>query len=203
VAVPGEQAEQLVAKLLEFGYRRGYLAHFDQTTSYLTGESSPNQFEEGLAELGRMLGFHADRPENDYGVGPDVLWLVGRREGIVIEAKSRKDGDNPLTKDEYGQLLAATEWFKKTYPQHTTLRVSVHPNGLATKNAAAQGSLVLTLDKLAALAVDARALIESVCTSALPSDQLVHKAAQEIKARHLDPAGILSKYLSPFDTAGS
>jgi hypothetical protein len=196
--VPGEQAQRVAAKVSEFGYRRGYLAFFDETVSFLTAESSANQFEDALAELGRILGFHAERPENDYGIGPDVLWLLGNQEGLVIEAKSRKNDGNPLSKDEHGQLLAATEWFKSVYPKHNTHRVSIHPSGFATKNASAQGSLVLTLDKLAGLAVDARALIESLCTSAIPQEQLVHKAARELKSRQLASVNIISNYLSAF-----
>jgi hypothetical protein len=34
----------------------------------------------------------------------------------VIEAKSRKDADNPLYKKDHAQLLEAEQWFKVVLP---------------------------------------------------------------------------------------
>ena len=64
-----------------------------------------------------MLGLSAERRDAN-GEGPDVLWLLPSKVGIVIEAKSRKKEKNALTKEDHGQLLVAAEWFAANYPQY-------------------------------------------------------------------------------------
>jgi replicative superfamily II helicase len=199
---PGQQAREIVRKLAEFGYRRGYLAYFDETVSQLTANSSANQFEEALAELGRILGFHAERPENDYAIGPDVLWLLDDKTGLIIEAKSRKNEDNALTKDQHGQLLNAAEWFQKTYPHHSGVRVSVHPNVSASSRTITGKSKALTLDRLKALITDSRLFLDILCTSVAPDEDLVHRAEQQLTKLKLTPEGLIEKYLVPFEPHG-
>jgi hypothetical protein len=80
-----------------------------------------------------MLVFVSQRPEKIYGIGPDVLWLLNENLGLVIEAKSRKHPKNPLTKENYAQLLTSIEWFKKEYPNYKYIAFSVHQNINTTK----------------------------------------------------------------------
>jgi hypothetical protein len=132
---PGEQAAAIIALLARFTFRRALLSEFDEVVSLLTAGATANQFEESLAKLGRFLGFRSERPDNTYRVGPDVLWLMEGNRAWVIEAKSRKQPGNPLTKNEHGQLLNAVEWFKAAYPGFTHIPVSAHPNTMATRHA--------------------------------------------------------------------
>src|SRR6185503_2209494 len=126
--------------------RRAFMAHFEEVVAQLTGTASSNQFEEALKELGQILGFEGQRPERTFGVGPDVLWMLGGNPplGLVIEAKSRKT-TGLLTKDDHGQLLTAEQWFKGQYTGDRSIRVSVIPKPLATPNASADDSFALTL----------------------------------------------------------
>ena len=59
-----------------------------------------------------MIGLSSERFDIN-GEGPDVLWLLPGKIGLVIEAKSRKKEKKALTKEEHGQLLVASEWFAK------------------------------------------------------------------------------------------
>jgi hypothetical protein len=198
--MPGDQTQRIVREIAEFGYRRGYFAHFEEIVSYLTSEASSNQFEEALASLGRVLGFHAERPENDYRVGPDVLWLVDEKTGLVIEAKSRKNAGNALTKEQHGQLLNAAEWFNKNYPSYTGVRVSIHPNVAAGGHVVTGKSMALTLDRLNALVSAARSLLQVLCNSLVSDTELVARAEKEVAKLNLTPKALVQSYLIPFES---
>jgi hypothetical protein len=198
--LPGGQAQQVVKGIAEFGYRRGYLAHFEEVVSHLTSQASSNQFEEALASFGRILGFHAERPDDEYRVGPDVLWLVDEDTGLIIEAKSRKNASNALTKEQHGQLLNAAEWFHKVYPSRTGVRVSIHPNVVAGASVVTGKSKALTLDRLNALVSAARSLLQVLCNSGVSNSELIVRAEQELVKLDLTPTLLVRSYLIPFES---
>ena len=174
------------------------MTEFERVVAHLVPAASSNQFEEALAELGSMLGFRTQRPEKSYKVGPDVLWLLNDRLGVVIEAKSQKEPNKPLTKDEHDQLLNAEGWFKKEYPGYTSIRVSVHPNASITKSVVAGESKVLTFDMLRKLIVDLRHLLESLTSSLVSYNDLVIQCEQLLAASTLEPQSLVQHYLLPF-----
>ena len=96
--LPGRLVQAIVEHLKQFKNRRGCLADFDELVSHLVREASSNQFEQALAELAALLGFVGERPEQSDPKGPDVLWLLNEKLGLVIEAKSRKKPGNSLTR---------------------------------------------------------------------------------------------------------
>ena len=197
LALPGLQAKAIVAPILAYRMRRGYLQNLEDILSRLHAEASANQFEEALANLGRMLGFTASR-HDDAGVGPDVLWILPTKIGVVIEAKSRKREANPLKKEEHGQLLVAEQWFEQHYPDHKCERVSVVPNVFATEAAMAAMSKALTMDKLALLGGDARKLIRELCDSQLDAVGLEGLCERLLNKSNLVAEKITDAYLQPF-----
>lgn len=128
--MPGAQGAAIAFQLRGYRMRRGMLQQFEQVVSKLNANASANQFEQALADLGRMIGLSTER-HDDGGEGPDVLWLLPTKIAWILEAKSRKLEKNPLTKDEHGQLLVAQQWFDKNYDGYTSLRVVVHPTNKA------------------------------------------------------------------------
>ncbi len=196
--MPSKQAEEIVERIDRYRPRRGYMAEFERVVAHLVPTASSNQFEEALAELGSMLGFRTERPEKIYKVGPDVLWLLNDHMGMVIEAKSQKEPNNPLTKDEHGQLLNAEVWFKKEYPRYVCIRVSVHPNTSITKSVVAGESKVLTFDMLRKLIIDLRHLLESLTSSLVSYSDLVMQCEQLLAASTLEPQSLAQHYLVPF-----
>jgi hypothetical protein len=145
-----------------------------------------------------LLGFTAERPDNDYGVGPDVLWLLDDETGLIIEAKSRKNAGGALTKTQHGQLLNAAEWFKETYPKSRGVRVSVHPNVKSTKSTVTGESKALTFDKLNELISNARKFFTTLCESSLPDSELVTRCEQLLPKYSLTPELLVDTYLVPF-----
>jgi replicative superfamily II helicase len=199
--VVGGQVETILAQASIFAVPGGYLQDFEEAVSWLTPAASSNQFEEGLKRLGGFLGFHAERPEQEYGVGPDVLWLPDGSNGIVIEAKGGKNLDKPLGKSEHGQLLVSVEWFKKEYAGRQCIPVVVHPTTKATEPAMAQKAFALTFDKLSQLVAAVRAMLTSLCNSTVTKDARPTLCADLLRQHKLDSKQLVAEYLAPFEIA--
>ncbi len=195
---PGRQAVAISKIVAGFLARLACVAEFDQVVSHLVPEASSNQFEQAMEDFGKFLGFSSERPENHYGVGPDVLWLVSDTKGWIIEAKSRKNGDKPLNKGDHGQLMVSSEWFREQYPKLEGVRVAVHPAGTSTPNSVATESFCLTLGKLYELVADARQLLVTLCESNFPEDKLVELSEQQLGKSSLTPDALAEKYLVRF-----
>ncbi len=198
IPVPGRQAEAIVDRVTGYKIPRGYMAAFDEIASHLVPSASSNQFEQALAELGAALGFQVDRPDNRVRHGPDVLWLMDNNLGLVIEAKSRKKPDNPLTKEEHGQLLNAEEWFRAQYPGYAPIRAVVHPNDKTTPSVPMASSRVLTLTRLQELIADARILLDALYAMAVPPNERVERCEHLLDSSSLRPQALVDRYLAPF-----
>jgi replicative superfamily II helicase len=193
---PGEQGAAIALQLRGYRIRRGLLQRFEEVAAKLNANSTSNQFEQALADLGEMIGLSTERYDED-GEGPDVLWLLPAKTALIVEAKSRKLEKNPLTKEEHGQLLVAQEWFDGKYDGYKSVRVIVHPTNKATAAASAQGSYALTLDRLTALVADARVVLTELCESQL-TDIEMEGHCQQLIERAPIRADRLTEYLTPF-----
>jgi hypothetical protein len=90
-----------------------------------------DRFEAAMRDLGLLLGFGSQRPDDDYkDGGPDNLWAIGSLKFLVIECKSGVDNDGRLiSKDHCNQLLGAHSWFKRGYDNSClSTPILVHPN---------------------------------------------------------------------------
>jgi replicative superfamily II helicase len=199
VVLPGPQAEAIVKRIGPFRFKRGYIAEFDNTVSFLVASASSNQFESALCELGSILGFEATRPEKTNENGPDVLWIISTKTGLIIEAKSRKNQANALTKVQHGQLLVAENWFKEHYRELSGIRVSVHPSVTATKKSVPTNTKALTLAKLNELIAEGRKLITDLCESGHPDSELKEHCEQLLRKSNLTPDKLVEHYLVDFE----
>ncbi|HZJ99147.1 MAG TPA: DEAD/DEAH box helicase [Tissierellaceae bacterium] len=197
IQVSNSQAESMASQLNEFGHRRGLIHKFEDIVSYLHNNSSANQFENSLCELAKLIGLEAERHDIG-GEGPDVLWLLPNKVGLVIEAKSRKKDKNALTKMEHGQLLVAEEWFIENYPDYKCIRVSVHPSNNATKAAVAGASHALTYGKLSELVDETRIVLEQLCESQLSKSDLVVECERLLNSSNIRYDKIADNYLKAF-----
>jgi hypothetical protein len=197
--VVGNQVENILAQASMFAVPGGYLQDFEEAVSWLTPAASSNQFEEGLKRLGRFLGFYSERPEQEYGIGPDVLWLPDVSVGIVIEAKGGKNSHSPLGKSEHGQLLVSVEWFKKQYIDRKCVPVVAHPTNKATEPAMAQSAFALTFDRLAQLVSETRAMLTLLCNSVVTKDARPGLCRDLLTKHKLDWKQLTTTYLVPFE----
>lgn len=193
---PGAQGAAIAAQLRGYRIRRGLLQRFEEVVSKLHGNASANQFEQALADLGSLIGLTTERHDVG-GEGPDVLWLLPNKAALILEAKSRKQDKNPLTKEEHGQLLVAEQWFVQNYPGYSRHRVVVHPTNKATAAASAHESYALTLDRLNQLVAESRVLLRELCESQLTDIELEGQCQHSIEHSPIR-ADRLVNYLVPF-----
>ena len=77
-------------------------------------EDTSNKFESAINDLATLLGFTGQRPENDYGKGPDNLWLLSGLNFLVIECKNGSS-TNYISKHDCNQLNGSEIWFTTYY----------------------------------------------------------------------------------------
>ena len=195
---PTKQADTIVTYIRQFALFRGALVDFERIADQLVPAATSNQFEEGLKNLGEVLGFSSERPEKEQGVGPDVLWVLDDKTAWIMEAKSRKQSDNRLTKTEHGQLLQSYEWFQVHYPKAVGVRVVVHPNAYATDSVTVGQSMALTMPKVSELVGSVRTLLEELSAIPMEEQALVAKCEARLIELGLTPAKIGNTYLAPF-----
>lgn len=78
-----------------------------------------NKFEEAINNLAYILGFNGQRPENDFGKGPDNLWSTGSSNFFIIECKNGVTNEE-ICKHDINQLNGSINWFKKEF--HDTFK---------------------------------------------------------------------------------
>ena len=89
-------------------------------------------FEEAMREVAEFIGFKAQRPENDFGKGPDVLWAVGGLRYFVIECKNGAVSQT-VNKSDCNQLTGSIMWFRDRYDHSCSSEpILVHPSYLRT-----------------------------------------------------------------------
>lgn len=111
-----------------------------------------DEHEEALARLADHLGLAGQRPEQDLGEGPDVLWSLGDLGFWVIEVKSGSKSQ-VIHKGDANQLSGSANWFRERYdPLAHAVPVMVHrAHRLADDASAALGMCVLDEEGLGRL----------------------------------------------------
>lgn len=151
------------------------------------------EFETAVEQLGRHLGFTAQRPERDSGNGPDVLWAIGDLRYLVIEAKSGATGD-VIWRREVAQLGHSMNWFTQNYDASCTATpVLIHPSAVVAKNATAPlGTRVITQAKLTALQDKVRAVMVALTNAGSWGD--AEAIAEQLRTHHLGGPELLNNY---------
>ena len=121
----------------------------------LTPSTDPTavpSFEQAMRELGEHLGLSAQRPEQEAGRGPDVLWLLGDSKFWVIECKSGST-QQAIPKHDMAQLSHSIDWFAEAYEgSNEATPILVHPSrDLDERASAGDQTRILTFAKLTEL----------------------------------------------------
>ncbi len=188
-----------------FSYIRGFnksqdlKIHVQSILSDLTfsQDIKAPKFEKALKEAGNLLGFDAQQPENEFGNGPDVLWIMSDNHYLILEAKSMAIHDE-ITRDNIGQLLQSGEWFKTHYGSTTanTLVTLQAPSVKGWNVNPSENSRVIDETSLSEMKTKIEQLydgIVSVGISAISKEDI----GKLITAHGLLPENFRSKYLKP------
>jgi replicative superfamily II helicase len=95
-----------------------------------------DRFEEGIKEVGELLGFTSERPEKKISDGPDNLWFIGNKTYWIIECKNQVNSNREeIYKSESGQMQNSISWFEKTYEGSTGKPIFIHPSNMLSRDA--------------------------------------------------------------------
>jgi hypothetical protein len=115
-------------------------------------EDTSKDFEVAMELLASHLGFTAQRPEQSFNKGPDVLWEIGALKYLVISCKNEATTDT-IFKRYADELSGHVNWFRETY-DHTCSRVPVimHQSRFFDQNASPPADTrIITQEKMEAL----------------------------------------------------
>lgn len=110
----------------------------DDYLSKLAFGIDANVFEKALDDLGKLLGYQCQRPDNTYRVGPDNLWMTpSNRYCFVIECKNEVlQSRNFISKEEVGQMNNHIGWFEKEYPmENNVFFIHIHMTNVVSYQA--------------------------------------------------------------------
>lgn len=92
-----------------------------------------DEAEDALASLGQHLGFLAQQPERDFKIGSDVMWSIGNRRYVVIEAKTGATA-SVIWKKDINQLAGSINWCQGEYgADAAVIPLVVHPSHIVER----------------------------------------------------------------------
>lgn len=152
-----------------------------------------DDFEQAMSDLGRHLGFNAQRPDREGGNGPDVLWVAGSDRYFVIECKSGATATT-IPRHDVAQLGHSLDWFDEQYgPGHSRIPLLVHPtNRLASNATAPPATRVVTESRLEQLREAVRAFAIALADARGWGDHRV--VAQQLQTHRLTSGEVASAY---------
>ena len=201
--MPSTQSTAIVNYLQKYEPQTAILNVFNEAMCNLIPQASASQYEEAVAELGSFLGFDAERPDNEIGVGPDVLWRTEGPFDFLIEVKSKKNEDSPLYKKDQAQLLHAEHWFEETYPNRKSKRISALPQALAESKSIPAGTLAFRLHDIDRMVGKLRDVLYNLAWGNGETHALREQCEVELLRAKLTPTDIPKEFMKPFRNASS
>lgn len=145
----GEQLSNIKQWLKKFHNYREMRIKSKAIFDNLSFGRAANHFENALREIGEMLGFKSQRPDNDYKVGPDNLWCGVHNQYIFFECKNEvKEDRNTIKKSEAGQMNNHCAWFEEKYGDAKVCRIFVVPTNILDHKANLTHKVVVMNPKL-------------------------------------------------------
>lgn len=131
-----EQLSSIQRWLQKFKNYKEMRLKFNAILDNLSFGRTSTLFEEALKEIGEILGFESQRPDNEYKVGPDNLWCGVHNQYVFFECKNEvKDDRNTIKKSEAGQMCNHCAWFEEKYGDVKVCRIFVAPTNILNHNA--------------------------------------------------------------------
>ncbi|WP_298624810.1 DEAD/DEAH box helicase family protein [uncultured Legionella sp.] len=160
-------------------------------------EDTANIFEDALNELAYLLGFIGQRPENDYGKGPDNLWLLDDLKFLVIECKNGATTEL-ICKRDCNQLNGSEIWFNNNYGNGAQcVPIMIHLSTCFEYACSpSQNIKIINKSLLEKLVNNARQFIKSIATENKFEDSTTVK--QHLAQYKLEANDIIASYTNAF-----
>lgn len=192
----GTRESRILDWITKYESHNSMLLETNRVIDTLRQSTPSNSFEQGICELGEMLGFVSDRPEQKTGEGPDNLWNIRGKRYWFIECKNRvKSSRSTISKKEAGQLSNSIGWFKEYYGTEDGLPILIHPSKKLASGAFIMVPFwVMTRDNLKKFRNNTRQFFTSISTT--PFDSLSEQIiSQKLKEHNLDTNVLQREYL--------
>jgi hypothetical protein len=176
-------------------------ARFDKAMAEyeaLIRDNDASKFDRGLAELGKMLGFDADKPDGK-GV-PDSVWRINGERVLLFEAKSEEAPQDKISIRTCREAQGHAKW-EQAHPffaQNAKLyTIVISPRTLLDKDAMphAQGLYYQHIDTIRQIFRDADARLRSIRSKSpdLETEQRVQLIQAEFTEAKLTPEAIIKR----------
>lgn len=156
-------------------------------------------FEQAWADLGTILGFKSERPEEEQGKGPDGLWAMPENQYLLTEVKNEVElTRTEIYQSEAEQMSNSANWFEKEYGKGVPVTLlMVHPAAdLADAAYPPAKTMVMTLNKLECLHAKLRAFAAALSSKA-PESWTATEIGALLASHQLDAGSIRSNYSVP------
>lgn len=190
-------AEIALAYIQKHSKREDLSLHIDEVLSHLAFGMPSNKFEAAMMEIGSLLGYSSQRPDQEFKVGPDNLWMEPiNRQFFAIECKNEVlTSRDAINKDEVGQMNNHIAWFEKAYPRERLVSyIHVHvTNKLSNQANYTKDVRIMTPEKLSIFKENIRKYIKELFNYNIATidEGLV---AEALRVNELMPTDIVPRY---------
>jgi hypothetical protein len=170
-----EQARQCKAFLQNFNNPNMPIIELNGILEELIFEpETATRFELATAQIAKFIGFSSQRPETEYGKGPDVLWRTAHTQYLVIECKNGTITET-INKHDCNQLNGSGEWFEAKYGEECNYTPVMIHNSNKFEYAATPKSTtrIMTPEKLNKFKKAVQEFIKSICSQGSASDEVM------------------------------
>jgi len=142
-----------------FGNYEELSVALEDIVSHLQFGTKADRFERAFDEIGKALGFSAQRPEKEWKGGPDNLWGLRDTAFLLAECKSEVKLERAeINKDEAAQMNTSCVWFDEHYLGVTVKKLIIIPtNKLSNAAALNEGVEIMRKQELAKFTANVRA----------------------------------------------
>jgi hypothetical protein len=191
----GKQPDQIVKWIKKHTEANGLVASANNILDKLSFGIPYATFEEEFSNLAEIIGYESQRPEQEYGEGPDVLWQLSDGTYLVIAAKNEADLNNVAISIKYAdQLTRNWNWFKTKYKTEEGIPIIVHPSHKLVSGAYCnEDAMALKPHGLKALVSNIREFTVAL-SSKSPDSWDIADVSKLIHKYNLNPKAIKEKY---------
>lgn len=199
IAKTGLQAQNTLSWVQSHTDPNAITVSVESLTNSLVFGVNHSRFEEAWKELGIILGFASERPEEELGKGPDALWAMPENQYLLTEIKNEVDLDRTeIHQDEAEQMSNSSNWFVKEYGEATpVVLLMIHPaSDLADSAYPPANMMVMTPTKLGELHTRLRAFAAALSAKA-PEAWTAGEIGKLLASHRLDAGSVRSSYCVP------